>query len=144
MNENGFTLIELLLVFTVFLIISSSSLILLKPYNSSLEREEFFSQFKSDIFYAQQYAICHQREVTINIIPEKRFYYIRDRLMGVNIIERTYSEGINVREGSLPLYIQFTQEGNIVRFGTIFVNIGEDPYRITFLIGKGRFYVTRE
>lgn len=144
MNEKGFTLIEMLLIFTVFLIISSISLILLKPQNTFLEKQLFFSQLKSDLYYAQQYAISHQKEVTINIIPEKRYYYVRDRLMGTNIIERTYSQGIIVREGSLPLYIQFTQEGNIIRFGTIFVNIGQDAYRITLLIGKGRFYVSKE
>lgn len=143
-NERGYTLIEMLLVFTGFLIISSVSLMLLKPHYSLLDKQLFFTQLRADLYYAQHYAIAHQREVTVTIISEQHFYYIRDRVTGPIIVKRTYSKDIKVMEGSMPLYFQFLADGNVSRFGSFLVRIGSKTYRVTLLIGRGRFYVSEE
>lgn len=144
LNEKGFTFTEMLLVFSCFLIISSVTLILVKPQNSIIETRLFFTQLKSDLYFAQQYAISHQREVTVNIVSQQNYYYIRDRITGPILVQRTYSEQIKVMEASIPLYFQFLPDGNISRFGSFLVKIDKVIYRFTFLIGKGRFYVTKE
>ncbi len=143
-NQKGFTLTEMLLVFSIFLVISSITLIVVKPQSSMLEKNLFFSQFKSDIFWAQQYAISHQTQITVNIMSGGNYYYFREKVNGPIILERQYSEGVKITEGSLPLYFQFSESGNINRFGSFFIRIGTSTYRITFQIGKGRFYVTKE
>ena len=143
-NEKGFTLIEMLLVFTGFLIISSVTLMLVKPHYSLLDKQLFFTQLRADLYLAQQFAISHQRGITVFIIPEQHYYYIRDRVTDPIIVERTYSEDIRVMEGSMPLYFQFLPDGNVSRFGSFLVRMGSKTYRVTLLIGKGRFYVSEE
>jgi competence protein ComGD len=143
-NKNGFTLIEMLVVLSGFLILSSVTLILLKPHFNILDKQQFFTQLKSDLFFAQQYAISHQREVTVTIISEQHFYYIRDRVTGPIIVNRDYSEKIKVMEASIPLNFQFLPDGNVSRFGSFLVRMEDKTYRVTLLIGKGRFYVTEE
>lgn len=141
---NGFTLVETLIVLSVFLIMSFSSFVLLKPTHNFLQSQQFFSQLKSDLFFAQQYAISHQEEVTVHIMPESNYYYIRTRFNGSVLVERTFSPEIKVREGSLKFYFQYMADGNTNTFGSFYVDIGDKRYRMTLLIGRGRFYVVEE
>ena len=143
-NEKGHTLIEMLLVLTGFLIISSVTILLVKPHYSLLDKQLFFTQLKSDLYFAQQYAISHQREVTVTIISEQHFYYIRDRVTDPILVKRSYSSDIKVMEGSMPLYFLFLPDGNVSRFGSFLVRMGSKTHRVTLLIGKGRFYVSEE
>lgn len=143
-NQNGFTLTETLVVFSIFLLISSITLIILKPQTTILEKSLFFSQFKSDLLFAQQYAISHQTIITVNIMSERNYYYIRENISGPIIMQRYYSKDIQITEGTLPLYFQYLPDGNISKFGSFYIRIGGGIYRMTFQIGKGRFYVTKE
>jgi competence protein ComGD len=143
-ERNGFTLTETLVVLSVFLAMSSASLILVKPSFHMLEKNLFFSQLKSDLLLAQQYAISHQEEVTVHIMPELNYYYIRTRANGPFLVERHYSDGIRIMEGSIQLYFQYTASGNINKFGSFYVEINKQFYRFTILIGRGRFYVVKE
>lgn len=143
-QKNGFTLIETLIVLSAFLVMSIASSMLLKPTQTLLESNLFFSQLKSDLFYAQQYAISHQEEVTIHIMPETNYYYIRTRFNGPMLVERNYAPNVRVREGTLKLYFQFLPDGNTNRFGSFYIEIGNKLYRMTVLIGRGRFYVVEE
>lgn len=141
-NEKGFTLIESLFVLSTFLLIASLSLLLLRPHHSFLEKEMFFSQLKTDIFYAQHYALTSQKPVTMNFDSRKHYYYVRE-YNGDLLLERYFSDDITVSEGSLKLYLRFNADGNISEFGSLFIYIGDDIYRLTFLIGRGRFYVLK-
>jgi competence protein ComGD len=143
-NEKGFTLTEILLVFSIFLLLSAITLINLNPQYTSIEKNMFFSGFKSDLFYAQQYAISHQTTITVNIMSERNYYYFRENINGPIIREHYFSDEVKITEGSMPLYFQFLPDGNISRFGSFFIRIGAKTYRMTFQIGKGRFYVTEE
>lgn len=143
-NQRGFTLVEMLVVFSIFLGMSTIGVFLINPHYLFLEKDLFFSQFKSDIFYAQQYAISHQSIITVNILPERNYYYIREKVSGSSIVTRQYSNEISLGQGTMPLFFQFSANGNINCFGSFFASVGADTYRITFLIGSGRFYVTKE
>lgn len=71
-------------------------------------------------------------------------YYIRGRDSRDLLIKRDIPEEIILMAGSLQLYFQFQPDGNINKFGSIYILAGKDKYRLTFLIGKGRFYVEKE
>lgn len=144
LNEKGFTLTEMLVVFSIFLVICSTGVIVLKPQYLLLEKTSFFSQFKSDLFYAQQFAIAHQEIVAVNIMDGDHYYYMRRRVNGPIIVSRYYDNEIDIREGTMPLYFQFSPDGNINRFGSFLVQIDHQMYRVSFYIGMGRFYVTKE
>ncbi|WP_147533949.1 competence type IV pilus minor pilin ComGD [Bacillus marasmi] len=144
MNEKGFTLTETLFVFSIFLIIASITLINLKPQSTYFTKQLFFSQFKSDLFYAQQYAISHQTVIRVNIISDRNYYYIREKFDGQLVLEREFPMDVKVTPGSMPLYFEISANGNLNYFGTYFITIGTDKYRMVFLIGSGRVYVEKE
>jgi competence protein ComGD len=145
MNEqpNGFTLIETLIVLSILLVMSFSSAILFQPTKTLLEKQLFFSQLKSDFFYSQQYAISHQKDVIVQIIPKENYYNIRSGFNGPILVERHYSSMIKVREGSMNSF-RFTKIGNPDEFGSLHMEISNRVYRMTMLIGRGRFYVVEE
>ncbi|MED3571652.1 competence type IV pilus minor pilin ComGD [Cytobacillus praedii] len=143
-SESGFTLLESLFVLSVFLIIASASAILLKSQFLSLEKQQFISQLKSDLLYGQQYAMSNQILVTVHILPEENYYYLREGHNKGFLIERAIPEAITIREGTMKLFFQFHPDGNINRFGTFIIIVNKVRYKMTFLIGKGRFYVAKE
>jgi competence protein ComGD len=123
------------------MIISSITVFSLKPQHSVMEDSAFLTQLKADLYYAQQYAISHQDEVSIVFFPNQYRYSISLRPELPSIINRNYSTNIYINEGSIPLYFKFLKDGNINKFGTLFIQTKNKKYVITFLIGKGRFYV---
>ncbi|PLR76489.1 competence protein ComG [Bacillus sp. V3-13] len=141
-DESGFTLIESLFVLSIFLVVAFVLVFTNKPHYVSAQKSIFFSELSADLYFAQQYAISHQQEVTVNFIPGENYYYIRDREQ--IIIERHYPKGITVYEGTLKLRFQFQADGSIAKFGSFFVDIAGVTYRVTFQIGKGRFYIAEE
>lgn len=143
-NQKGFTLIESLLVLSVFLIISSVTAFSLKPQYMMIDDQSFFTQLKADLFYAQQYAISHQCEVNV-IFSETQFkYQVFIRYDLPVLVERNYSKNMTVYGGSLPLYFRFLPSGNASKFGSFFIKTKDKLFRMTILIGEGRFYVVEE
>lgn len=143
-QSKGFTLIESLLVLSIFLIISSITAFILQPHYNSVEDEAFLSQLKADLFYAQQYAISHQHEITVNFMANEYNYYVYERTDLPRLVERYYSNNIHVYPETLPLVFKFLVDGNVNKFGSFYIETKTGHYHVTFLIGKGRFYVTEE
>ncbi|MBS4191275.1 type II secretion system protein [Bacillus sp. FJAT-49705] len=144
-REAGFTLIESLFVLSVFLIIASISAFLIKPQFGSVEKQQFLTQLKSDLLYAQQYAISHHTEVIVHFPSGHAAYYIHEKVSSQYLIERKIPERIKIQPGSMKLFFQFQADGNINRFGSFWINFDDkESYKFTFLIGKGRFYVQKE
>ncbi|MDZ5471019.1 competence type IV pilus minor pilin ComGD (plasmid) [Bacillus sp. 31A1R] len=142
-NEKGFTLLESIFVLSIFFIIVSLSFLLLQPQNKALEKQLFFSRLKGDLLYVQQYAISHQESVTVNFINNQQQYYAKNSSQNI-FLERKFSKEIKFAPGSLNLVIRFNPNGNITQFGSIYIYIKDVRYRLTFMIGKGRFYVIKE
>jgi competence protein ComGD len=141
-NETGFTMAEALITLSGFLIIVSLSITLMNPLLTVVKKENFFTILKADLYYAQLYALSHQREQWINIMGEDNRYYIYDSRYTLDLlVHRTYPADIAVKPGTMPLTFKFLPDGNINRFGTIIVHAYGDFYRITFQLGRGRFYV---
>jgi competence protein ComGD len=138
-NEKGFTLLESLFVLSIFLLILSMSFLPLRPQQNQLEAKLFFSQLKSDLLYAQQYAVTNQCLVRVNFMSTENHYYIRKQ-SGEVLIRRDYSNKIIIREGSQLLHFYYLYSGNINSFGSIYVYIDKKRYQMTFQLG-GRFYV---
>ncbi|MCL6573680.1 MAG: type II secretion system GspH family protein [Bacillus sp. (in: Bacteria)] len=143
-NQKGFTLIESLLVLSIFMIISSVTVFALNPQHTIIEDEAFLTQLKADLYYAQQYAISHQHEVSVVFVPYQYRYSIFSSTNLPVIIDRNYAQSYYLTEGSLPLYFKFLKDGNVNKFGSLFIKTKNKTYRLTFLIGKGRFYVAEQ
>ena len=143
-KQKGFTLIESLLVLSIFMIISSVTAFSLKPQHFVIEDNVFLTQLQADLLYAQQYAISHKCEVFVLFAEDQYEYSIFNDYNLPSLVKRNYSKNIQVYGGSLPLFFSFLSDGNASKSGSFFIKTSDKSYRITVLIGKGRFYVIEE
>lgn len=143
-QQKGFTLIESLLVLSVFMIVSSITAFSLKPQHFLIDDNVFLTELKADLLYSQQYAISHHCEVSVMFTENQYEYSIYTRFDLPPIVQRNYSTTIKVYGGSLPLNFKFLPDGNVSMFGSFFIRTSDKSYRVTVLIGKGRFYVLEE
>ncbi|MEH7107292.1 MULTISPECIES: competence type IV pilus minor pilin ComGD [Bacillaceae] len=140
-GQKGFTLVESLIVLAVFMIISTVTVFSLKPQNSTIQIQAFLTQLKTDLYYAQNYALTHNQDVSVVITPSKYRYIVY--VYSANqekIIQRNYDTSFYFIPGSLPLNFTYQANGNVNKFGTFFIKAKKKTYQITFLIGRGRFY----
>lgn len=142
-KEKGFTLIEVLLVLSVLAVLTSLSILHLKPLNEKKTIDFFFEQLQNDLFYAQQYAISHNETVKVVFQDTKPQY--STVIGGINSIVqlREFDKAIKIQFATLGSTLYFNSSGNINKSGTMLVIYKKTTYRVTFLLGKGRFYVTR-
>lgn len=138
-------MVEMLIVLSAFLMLSLTSAFLFSPQKDMVEKDLFFTQLKSDLLYSQQYAISHQETITVHIMPEDNYYYIRGTdYAAPYLAKRYYSPEIKVEQGTMKLLFHYMPDGNIDSFGSIYVRTGPKKYKMMIQIGKGRFYVTEE
>ena len=95
-NQSGFTLIESLIVLSIFLLIASLSIYLIKPHYLLFEKERFISIFTSDILFSQQYAISQQRKLFVYIDPIENDYYVLDTVTNKRIIDREIPASVEI------------------------------------------------
>ena len=146
-NQSGFTLIESLIVLSVFLLIASLSIYLIKPHYLLFEKERFISIFTSDILFSQQYAISQQRKLFVYIDPIENDYYVLDTVTNKRIIDREIPASVEILQGTLgKREIEFfiLPDGGTTKFGTFYFKVEQNQYKVVFQIGAGRFYVVKE
>lgn len=144
-HSGGFTMVEMLIVLSAFLMLSLTSAFLFTPQKDILEKDLFFTQLKTDLLYSQQYAISHQETITVHIMPEYNYYYIRGTdYAAPYLAKRYYSSEVKVEKGTLNLLFHYMPDGNIDSFGSIYVSTGSRRFKMMIQIGKGRFYVLEE
>ncbi|WP_251551364.1 competence type IV pilus minor pilin ComGD [Neobacillus muris] len=143
-NQTGFTLAESLIVLSIFMILTLFTVFSLKPQHSALEEQAFITQLKADLLFAQTYAISHQHEVSVIFLPDQYQYYMIMQHDVPPVVLRGYSKNIYLTEGTLQLYFTFSSDGNVNKFGTFYIRTSTRTYKVTILIGRGRFYVTEQ
>ncbi|MCC3356741.1 competence type IV pilus minor pilin ComGD [Bacillus sp. REN16] len=144
LNNKGFTLIEVMLVLSIVIIISSISLLELRPLHESKKMDQFLEQLQNDIFLGQQFAISHSEGTTLYFSSSGSFYRITRGNTLEEVIHRKIDPAIRIQFSTLGYQTVFTSNGNIQRSGEIRFKYKESTYLVTFLLGKGRFYVTEK
>jgi competence protein ComGD len=141
-DSKGFTLIETLVVLSIVAVISSITIFQINPNKNMFEHHLFLSQLQSDFYLAQQYAISHQQELTVVFDIQQKRYYIRVKFDGgLTVVDKQFPPKVSVKYGSLPLTFKFLHDGNVSHFGSLYIYINGKEYKLTFLLGKGRFYI---
>lgn len=135
---------EMLIALAGFLIISTVCLTLAVPVHQMAKRESFFTILKADLYYAQMYSISHQTEVTLTFMETENNYYAYDVFDKSRLAARSYQNDLKVVPGSMPLTFRFQPDGNVSRFGSFFILADGRRFRMTLLIGRGRFYIVEE
>ncbi|HWJ80311.1 MAG TPA: competence type IV pilus minor pilin ComGD [Niallia sp.] len=140
-NEKGFTLIEMLVSLSIFMILASISIFLLTPQKTSLNETQFITQLQADLLYGQTFAITNQQILQVKIYPNLRKYSISGNINSNFGLERNYDESIVFQKES-SITFNINPNGNFSKFATYEFKIGKQKYKLTTLIGKGRFYVS--
>ncbi|AYV67065.1 prepilin-type N-terminal cleavage/methylation domain-containing protein [Niallia circulans] len=141
-NQRGFTLMEMFVAMSLLVVLSSLSIFLVTSQQTSLNETHFLTQLEGDLYYAQAYALENQMPIQVRIYPTLHYYYMRADANTGNIVERYYADDI-IFSTNATLSFNINSNGNFSKFGTYEFRIGKQPYKLTVLIGKGRFYATK-
>ncbi|MFY4776301.1 competence type IV pilus minor pilin ComGD [Metabacillus sp. RGM 3146] len=143
-SEEGFTLIESLLVLTIFMLLSITAIVNVKPVQEHFIITQFFEQFEKDILFAQQHAITEHTRFYFVYSHNAKSYSIRKSGTVVNkIISRNFDSSITISNLTLPNTFSFDSQGNISDSGSLLVEYLTHKYLVKFYLGKGRFHVEK-
>ncbi|MGN8234655.1 competence type IV pilus minor pilin ComGD [Priestia flexa] len=143
MNQKGFTLIESLIVLAIVQVMVLIIVINLKPLMAHYQLTSFLRQLQADTFYTQQIAITTQRPARLTFeLANSRYLLLK---IGAErpIMQRGYHSNIRVVFSSGTSSIQYNEQGNISQAKSLFISSNKETYKVTFQIGRGRFYVTK-
>ncbi|MET3699218.1 competence protein ComGD [Bacillus oleivorans] len=135
-DAQGFTLTEILIVLSIFLICTSIFIFSVQPLDRHFKESQFITQLEKDLHLAKVYAMSHFQTVRIQFVPEENRYMI---LTGINnyLVQRKYNDEIKVINSTLRQFY-YLPNGNVSKFGTFYILIGEKRYKFVIYVGKGR------
>ncbi|HET7579761.1 MAG TPA: competence type IV pilus minor pilin ComGD [Bacillales bacterium] len=139
-KEGGFTLIETLIVLFIIAAVTSIVFVSFRSLHTHKQTQYFLEQLKKDLYFAQAFALSHDREVDLTFKPQKHLYTVTDG--SATIFKRTYDGRIKINS-NFGRTVEFNSNGNIARFGTLHIQTRTGRFRVVFHIGKGRFYVKK-
>ncbi|MDF9295539.1 competence type IV pilus minor pilin ComGD [Anoxybacillus geothermalis] len=142
-RNGGFTLLEMLIVFSVVLVLAALAVPTLGSAVRHQEEMYMLAVLRADLYGAQQHAIARRVNVAVFFTDGGAGYKAIDATSGRQIVARSLPSPWRFRLGTLRNPLIFTDNGNIERAGTIWIGGGQITYKVTFLLGKGRFYVQK-
>ncbi|MDF0727789.1 competence type IV pilus minor pilin ComGD [Cytobacillus sp. S13-E01] len=142
-NQKGFTLIEVLLVLLIISTLTSLTLIQFKPIFDSKKIEYFFETFENDLLFAQTYAMSHNETVYVYFTVNEHQYRVLAGSTRRQILSREFSKDIKLEYSNLIPGVVYLANGNLSKSGSLVFKYKKDVYQVTFLLGKGRFYVKK-
>ncbi|MGM9987115.1 MAG: competence type IV pilus minor pilin ComGD [Bacillaceae bacterium] len=141
-REKGFTLVEMLVVLSIVALCCTIPAALFVKRLGDVKLEQFLEQLEGDIYYIQQLSMSSQSVTTITFDTNKHVYKITGRRQYRPLEQKAYPKEIRVLAGTLPsAEIKFLSTGNISQVGTMEFWYGKRKVKMTFQMGKGRFYV---
>jgi len=135
----GFTLLEMLIVLFIFGIVTAIAPPVLFPLEKKLETVHFLQGMEEDLFRAQQHAINRKVPVAFQYKWRERGYELNAE-DGSFFMYRPLPDGVEIEPGNMGDF-RFLPNGNISRFGYMYIHAGGRSYRIFFSIGRGRMEV---
>jgi len=145
-KQAGFTLLESLLI----LIITAGLLLLptlsIDQMTDSIQIDLFFRELTAKMTMMHNHTLLHNEGTSVQFAPSNEL--IRFRVAGdsthplnteISLADKPYSlERIDYHAFSFKAVT-----GNISRSDSIHFNTTEGNYRLTYLLGSGRFYVQK-
>ncbi|MEB3750515.1 competence type IV pilus minor pilin ComGD [Geobacillus sp. FSL W8-0032] len=142
-RNGGFTLLEMLIVLTVVLLLTGLAV----PALGGVVREQneihMLAVLRTDLYSAQQYALAHRMKVAVFFTERGAEYKVIEAASGRQVAARSLPSPWRFQLVTLRNPLVFTGNGNIERGGTVWVQGVKQSYKLTFLLGKGRFYVQK-
>ncbi|WNB93558.1 competence type IV pilus minor pilin ComGD [Bacillus sp. NEB1478] len=142
-GQYGFSLIEMMIVLLIISIMVTIAFPKFDAFQKNRKTEYFIASFQKDLLHIQQRAILEGSTYRLIINNENHFYEIRGYKSG-QPVKKYFPEFITFVTYSMSLIIQYNQFGNINRAGTLYINSGNQTYKMVFQIGKGKFNVSKQ
>lgn len=142
-SQLGFSLIEMMIVLLIIATISAVAYPSYDRFRKNRETEYFIRTFQKDIVHMQQRAVNEYRTYNLSIDNEKHKYEVRGN-GSKEPIKRDFPKHIWFESHSMILSVQFNQNGNISRAGTLYIHSANASYKMVFQLGKGKFYVAKQ
>ncbi|WP_223812022.1 competence type IV pilus minor pilin ComGD [Geobacillus sp. 46C-IIa] len=142
-RNGGFTLLEMLVVLSIALLLTTLAVPALGGVVHEREETYMLALLRADLYGAQQHAIARRRKVSVFFTEGRGEYQAVDTHSGQRIVARTLPAPWRFQLGTLRTPLIFTDNGNIKQGGTVWVKSSKGSYKVTFLLGKGRFYVQK-
>ncbi|WP_456278303.1 competence type IV pilus minor pilin ComGD [Bacillus sp. AK128] len=142
-KEDGFTLMEMLIVLSIIIMLVSFSFFHVRAVYQARVIQQFFEQLQQDIWLGQQYAISHSKGVELTFYETEDFYDIREGGVRSLIVKRTIKSEVKLRPLTITNPIKFNAGGNINSPGSMYVTYHHHTYKVTFLLGRGRFRIEK-
>jgi len=105
--------------------------------------DHFLEQLQNDIFFSQQFAISHNEPMRMYFDAGKSSYRLNRGTRNTVVFMRSIDPAIQIQYTTLGSGLAFNSSGNIQRAGEIRFKYKDSTYIVTFLLGKGRFYVSK-
>ncbi|ANC77845.1 competence type IV pilus minor pilin ComGD [Fictibacillus phosphorivorans] len=142
-RQSGFSLIEMMIVLLIIATISAVAYPSYDRFRKNRETEYFIRTFQKDIVHMQQKAVNENRIYNLSIDNEKHIYEVRGN-GSKEPVKKNFPKHIWFESYSMLLSVQFNQNGNISRAGTLYIHSATASYKMVFQLGKGKFYVAKQ
>ena len=141
-DEGGFTLIEVLIVLGCLTLMLTILNTITGKMFETYEQKMYLTQLQKDIYYVQTYAFENTKFVTLRFMTTQN-EYTAYTFSNQNIIKPQKAESIKFRAVDNVL-VTYIPSGNIKGANTIHFTDknGKKIYKLVFLLGRGRFYIT--
>ncbi|SDI32397.1 competence type IV pilus minor pilin ComGD [Natribacillus halophilus] len=144
-NERGHTLMELVVVLLIFSICLAIPTLSFVSQGEGREVEAFVSEFEQDMYYAQQQAMGKNIIAQINVQNSQRSYQVvvdEEIIKRVPFPEDVSFQWVSIDFGNIPTgTLIFLTNGNTSTAGQFDIRSNRETYRVTLLVGSGRFYI---
>ncbi|MBM7681553.1 competence protein ComGD [Pullulanibacillus pueri] len=102
--------------------------------------KSFELQIQNLVYLAQFTAIAEERKVVLHFNKSDRVVTVQTDIFH-EIYRLPIPPGVDINENTHSLTIQFNYKGSVDQAGSIIFQSAHYAYKLTFLIGQGRFYV---
>lgn len=138
-REHGYTLIETIVVLLIFSILLLIPALYFPDYGEARKFDAFLTEYKQDLHFAQQHAMATNQAVAVRVNNNYGYYQVTQH--GEELKRVPFPDDVRFRSATIPsTSVTFSANGNTVRAGTFHIEGVGRLYRVTFLVGTGRFY----
>ncbi|MGL4818907.1 MAG: competence type IV pilus minor pilin ComGD [Bacilli bacterium] len=143
-KSSGFTLVEVTIVLFIASILITLGLHTTKRMMQTYNMHLALATFIDTVQRAQMLSISEGVPYSITFDGLSNTTYVCYRANRPNVIVSVeLPEGVKIERGSKQLPLTFNTRGNINGGGGVRFVSEDDVYAVVFLIGRGRYYVTR-
>ena len=137
-KNDGFTLLEALIVLMIFMLISSSAVMITTSQIDERIEKNTFRQFNTDILLMQAMALSEAKYVYMEFSKNGKKYSIKHQ--NNLYVERELPNGINLseNENSYLRMLGFHPNGAVSQFGWFLFEVHGEKKKITVNIGQGK------